>query len=119
LSARLDGVGVALVGSARVARLSERFGERGLARVFSAAELAYARAARDPLPRLAARLAAKLALGHALGRERRVPLAAIEVTRDTDGRPGLRWLGADPRVRARLSLSHEGELSVASVWLEV
>jgi holo-[acyl-carrier protein] synthase len=117
LSARLDGVGVALIEAARVQRLLARFGERGLARVFTPAELDYARKAADPLSRLAVRLAAKLALRGALGRSRRVPLGAIEVTRTPDGRPGLDWPGA--AARAQLSLSHEGALAVASVWLEV
>jgi holo-[acyl-carrier-protein] synthase len=117
LSTRLDGVGIALVETARVQRLIERFGEPGLARVFSPAELDYARKAADPLERLAARLAAKLALRGALGRARGAPLRAIEVTRDSDGRPGLRWPGAG--ASAHVSFSHERGLTVASVWLEV
>jgi holo-[acyl-carrier protein] synthase len=119
LSGRIDGVGVALVEAARVQRLQSRFGEAGLARVFSPAELDYARKAADPLARLAARLAAKLALRGALGRARAVPLAAIEVTRAADGRPGLDWPGAAAGARAHLSLSHEGGLAIAPVWLEV
>jgi holo-[acyl-carrier protein] synthase len=118
LSSRLDGVGVALVETARVQRLCERFGEAGLTRVFSAAELDYARKAADPLQRLAARLAAKLALRGALGRGRPTALRAIEVTRDPDGRPGLSWPGMASGARAHVSLSHEGGLTVASVWLE-
>jgi phosphopantetheinyl transferase (holo-ACP synthase) len=110
-------VGVALVATERVRRLMRRFGEVGLARVFTPAELDYARRAADPGERLAARLAAKLALRNALGRERPVPLGAIEVQRDADGRPGLSWPGA--AVQARVSISHERELSIASVWLEV
>jgi holo-[acyl-carrier-protein] synthase len=111
-------VGVALVETERVRRLVRRFGEAGLARVFSAAELAYARKAADPGERLAARLAAKLALRSALGRSRAVRLGAIELWRDAEGRPGLRWPGAE-RTRARVSISHEREVSIASVWLEV
>ena len=118
MSPRIDGVGLALVETARVQRLIERFGDAGLARVFSPAELDYARKAADPLERLAARLAAKLALQGALGRARRVPLRAIEVARDPDGRPGLRWPGAAPCI-AHVSFSHERGLTVASVWLEV
>lgn len=117
MCARLDGVGVALVETERVRRLARRFGEAGLARVFTPAELAYARKAADPGERLAARLAAKLALQSALGRGRAVRLRSIEVIRDADGRPGLRWCGA-AQSRARVSISHERELSIASVWLE-
>jgi holo-[acyl-carrier protein] synthase len=111
-------VGIALVDAARIRRLIERFGEPALARIFSAAELDYAGKAADPVPRLAARLAAKLALRDALGRSRPAPLRAIEVTRDAYGRPGLRWPGAAPGARAHVSLGHEGGLAIASVWLE-
>jgi holo-[acyl-carrier-protein] synthase len=117
-SPRLDGVGVALLETARVQRLIARFGEAGLARVFSPAELDYARKAADPLERLAVRLAAKLALRGALGRQRRVPLRAIEVGRDADGRPGITWPGDASGPSAHVSLSHERGWTVASVWLE-
>jgi len=117
LSTRLDGLGVALVETERVRRWIRRFGEGRIARVFTPAELEYARKAADPGERLAARLAAKLALRGALGRQRSVRLRAIEMTRDADGRPALRWPDSGAS-RARVSISHERELSIASVWLE-
>ena len=117
-SGRIDGVGIALVETPRVARLIARFGERGLARVFTPAELARAREAADPLQRLAARLAAKLALQGALGRERRVALRSIEVTREPSGRPGIRWPARERGPVAHVTLSHESDLAVAAVWLE-
>jgi holo-[acyl-carrier protein] synthase len=110
-------VGIALVESSRVERLAARFGERGLSRVFAAGELAHARKAADPLPGLAARLAAKLALQGALGRDRPVALRRIEVTRAASGQPALTWPG-DASSTAHLSLSHEGGLAAAIVWLE-
>ncbi len=88
--------------------------------VFTAAELAYARARSDPARRLAARLAAKRAAARLLGSG----VAEVEVVRGAYGPPELRLsapalarlrtLGA---ARALVSLTHERAQAAALVVL--
>lgn len=88
--------------------------------LFSPAELAYARAKRDPLRRLAARLAAKRAAARLLGADFGVKDA--EVQRDSVGPPRLvlserarrrvAELGAE---RVLVSLTHGREHAAAAV----
>lgn len=94
----------------------------GDAAVFSAGELAYARARADPARRLAARLAAKRAARAALGAA--VAEREIEIVRGEYGPPSLRL---SPAARARLealgaaralvSLTHERRHAAALVVL--
>ena len=116
MSARIDGLGVALIEVPRLERALRRFGARLENRLFSRSEIQYARRGRRPAERLAARLAAKLALRRAVFPPPRI--SAIEVVRDEAGSPALRWPGSGPRVRAHLSLSHADGLALACVWLE-
>jgi holo-[acyl-carrier protein] synthase len=90
-------------------------------RLFTAGELDYARTARDDVPRLAARFAAKEAVMKALG----VGLGAfsfqdVEVTRHSTGAPTLVVRGGAERLatergvaRWHLSLSHTDHLATA------
>jgi len=61
------GIGIDIVKVDRIRESLERFGHRMEARLFTAAELDYCRARKDPLPHLAARFAAKEAASKALG----------------------------------------------------
>jgi holo-[acyl-carrier protein] synthase len=89
---------------------------------FSAGELAYARSKSDPERRLAARLAAKRALGRLLGSG--IEPAELEVVRQPWGPPAMRL---SPRAEARLaelgarrvlvSLTHARERAAAAVVL--
>ena len=92
-------------------------------RVFTEAELAYARRKRDPTERLAARFAAKEAvmksLGVGLGR---FPFRDVEVTRARSGAPGLLLTGkalalAEQRgvTEWRISLTHSELIAAAIV----
>lgn len=93
-------------------------------RVFSAEEIHYCRAKKDPMPHFAARFAAKEAYGKALG----VGLgpagdfAEIEVQHLASGQPRLVLKGKAREIfekqgakEVHLSLSHEGDMAIASV----
>lgn len=118
-------VGVDLVEVARVAALLERYGERFLGRVYTAAEQAACRggAAGWRVERLAARFAAKEAAAKALGTGiGAVAFNEIEVRNDGEGRPELVLHGAAAELAAELglqhwtvSLSHTAELAMATV----
>ncbi len=119
------GVGVDAVDLERFARVLGRR-DRLADRVFTAGELAYARRAADPVPRLATRFAAKEAVMKSLG----VGLGAftfhdVEVVRVGLDAPGLVLTGAaDERARRagvtrwHLSLTHTGEVAMALVVAE-
>lgn len=116
-----------LVAIERIRGFRARRGERGLARLFTAAELGYCLAQADPAPSLAARFAAKEAFFKAVGmgwgtggdwRE-------VEVLRNDRGAPSLavrgRAAAAASRCRAsrwHLSLTHTAEVAGAFVILE-
>ena len=103
-------VGVDLVEISRVRDLSRR-NPRFLARVFSASEIAYCRAKKNPWPHFAVRFAAKEAVYKTLGKAD-IPLTAISVSRDADGRPAVAIFGK-PAKKLKLSLSHGREHAVA------
>ena len=119
------GIGVDAVDIDRFRRVLERRPSL-LGRLFTEAEQAYAEAARDPGPRLAARFAAKEAVLKALGVG--VGAAAfrdIEVVRGEEGEPGVVLGGraaslAETRGVGRwhVSLSHTDTVAVASVVAE-
>jgi holo-[acyl-carrier protein] synthase len=124
-AAGVVGVGVDAVDLGRFARVLGRR-ERLADRLFTEGELAYARAASDPVPRFATRFAAKEAvmksLGVGLGA---FPFHDVEVVRVGLDAPGLVLRGAAHSLAARagvsrwhLSLSHTGEVAVALVVAE-
>lgn len=116
------GVGVDAVDLARFARV---LGRRSSVadRLFTAGELAYARSAPDPVPRLSTRFAAKEAVMKALGVGLwAYPFHDVEVVRAGLDAPGLVLSGAADRlarrcgvVRWHLALSHTDEVALALV----
>jgi holo-[acyl-carrier protein] synthase len=121
------GVGTDLAEVGRISRSVERFGERFLARVFTAHERAYAMRKANWAERLAARFAAKeagmKALGTGLGRG--VSWQHLEVTNEPSGRPTLRLYSAALDAanaigvkRISISLTHTKEMAFAVVFLE-
>jgi holo-[acyl-carrier protein] synthase len=122
------GTGIDAVEIARIQSSMERFGARFLDRVYTEAEQAYClRKRRNAAESFAARFAAKEAAAKALGTgiSHGVHWLEIEVVREPGGRPALSFHGraADRakhlRVRhAALSLTHTGDLALASVVLE-
>lgn len=121
------GSGIDLVEIARIQQSLERFGSRFLNRVYTEAEQAYCLRKRKSAESLAARFAAKEAGAKALGTgiSRGVNWLEIEVTREPGGRPSLRFHGRAAQIAAQLgvahtalSLTHTGDLAMASVLLE-
>jgi len=113
-------VGVDLVEIRRVAALAERYGERFMRRVFTAAELADC---GDRAESLAARWAAKEAVVKALGTGfGPVSFPEIELLKECTGQPELRLSGkARALAEARglyswvVSVSHDGGFAIAFV----
>jgi len=123
LSGTLRGVGLALVEVPRFRAVLERRGDSFAERVFSPGELAYSRGKKASWQNLAARFAAKVAgraaLRPALGRA--LPLAGLEVTRLRTGAPVLALTaraGVSESLLFQLSLTHDGDFALASVWVE-
>jgi holo-[acyl-carrier protein] synthase len=121
------GSGIDMVEIPRIQQSVERFGQRFLDRVFTAAEQAYCLRKRNAAESLAARFAAKEAAAKALGTgiSRGVNWLEIEVVREPGGRPTVRFHGRAAEFASRLgvahtalSLTHTASLSMASVVLE-
>ena len=127
LKRMIIGSGVDLAEIARIQKAVDRFGARFLDRVFTGSEQAYCLRRRRSAESLAARFAAKEAAAKALGTgiSRGVNWLEIEVVREPGGRPCLRFHGRAAQFAGRLgvahaalSLTHTGDLAMASVVLE-
>ncbi len=103
-------LGVDLVEIARIKSLARR-NPKFLTRVFSAPEIAYCKAKKNPWPSFAVRFAAKEAIYKTLGKAN-IPLTAISVSRDKNGRPSVKIKGKAVR-GLKLSLSHGRDHAVA------
>ena len=121
------GTGFDLVDVRRFAGFIARRGDRGLERLFSAAELGYCSAHADPTPFYAARFAAKEAFYKAIGTGmgQAGGWRDVEVVRLTSGRPLLMLHGKASAVAhglqvrtIHLSLSHTGDSAGAFVIIE-
>ena len=121
------GSGIDLTEIGRIQKAVDRFGNRFLDRVFTAGEQAYCLRKRKSAESLAARFAAKEAAAKALGTgiSRGVHWLEIEVVREPGGRPSLRFHGRAAQIAARmgvaraaLSITHTGDLAMATVMLE-
>ena len=118
-------VGVDLVEIARLKRSIARQGDRFLRRVFTPAELRYARGKRLMHQHLAGRFAVKEAVLKALGDWKGrvvLPMRAIEVINDATGKPRVQWAtrGKAPFSRAyqlNISLAHTEHYAVATAVL--
>ena len=121
------GSGIDMVEIVRIQQSMERYGQRFLDRIYTAAEQAYCLRKRNAAESLAARFAAKEAGAKALGTgiSRGVNWLEIEVVREPGGRPALCFHGRAAEIakqlgvaHAALSLTHTASLSMASVVLE-
>lgn len=121
------GSGIDLVEITRIQQSMDRYGQRFLNRIYTAAEQAYCLRKRNAAESLAARFAAKEAGAKALGTgiSRGVTWLEIEVVREPGGRPSLQLHGRAAAIAAQLgvdhialSLTHTGTLSMASVVVE-
>lgn len=98
--------GIDLVPIARIERAINRLGQRFLKRVFTQAELDYC---RGRFPQLAARFAAKEAVGKVLGTglwREGVSWQQIEVVNGVGGKPYLQLSGEAARHASLNGLSH-------------
>ena len=124
----LVGTGIDLTEIPRIRESIARYGDRFLDRIYTPQEKAYClRKKKNAAESFAARFAAKEAAAKALGTgiSHGVTWLEIEVTREPGGRPGLLFSGRAAERAAHmgvthiaLSLTHTGELAMASVALE-
>jgi holo-[acyl-carrier protein] synthase len=121
------GSGIDLVEIGRIQRSIDRYGQRFLNHVYTAAEQAYCLRKRKAAESFAARFAAKEAGAKALGTgiSHGVNWLEIEVAREPGGRPTLLFHGRAAEFavrlgarRAALSITHTAEQAIASVMLE-
>lgn len=121
------GLGMDLVEIPRIRTFHERWGDRGLRRLFSADELEYCLAQGDAAPSLAARFAAKEAFFKAVrkGWGRGGDWREVRVLRGKLGAPELAWEGraaaavaSVAATRAHLTLTHARGTAGAVVVLE-
>jgi holo-[acyl-carrier protein] synthase len=121
------GSGIDLVEIGRIQQSMDRYGQRFLDRVYTAAEQAYCLRKRKAGESFAARFAAKEAGAKALGTgiSYGVNWLEIEVVREPGGRPTLRFHGRAAQFAARLgahratlSITHTAAFAMASVLLE-
>jgi holo-[acyl-carrier protein] synthase len=123
---RITGLGVDLVSIPRMRTTIDRWQDRFVERVFTAGEIAYCRARRDPAPHFAARFAAKEAGFKALGTglQLGVRWRELEVRRERTQAPTLVLSGRSREIglgkggsRMLLSLTHEGDYALAQAML--
>lgn len=121
------GTGIDLTEIGRIQHSLDRYGQRFLDHIFTAAEQAYCLRKKKAAESLAARFAAKEAAAKALGTgiSHGVNWLEIEVVREPSGRPTLQFHGRASKiaahlgaVRASLSITHSNETAMASVILE-
>lgn len=121
------GIGTDLAEVERIHKSVERFGERFLARIYTAQERAYAMRKANWAESLAARFAAKEAGMKAIGTglSRGVSWQHLEVANEPSGRPTIRLYGAALAVaqamgvkRISVSLTHTKDTAFAVVILE-
>lgn len=121
------GTGVDLAEVSRIRASIERFGDRFIRRIFTAAEIAYVERKANRFERYAARFAAKEAGMKAIGTgwKRGVTWQDFEVANLPSGKPTLRFHGVAAEFASQLgvknvslSLTHTAELGMAHVILE-
>ena len=115
------GIGTDIVAVKRIQRLIERYGERFIRKVFTAAEDAYCSGKPASAPSYAGRFAAKEAISKAIyqaGHNSVIPLNHIEVLNDPEGRP-LASVKLELDLEILVSISHENEYAVAMAMVEM
>jgi hydroxyethylthiazole kinase-like uncharacterized protein yjeF len=103
-------LGIDIVPVARIAAAVERYGDRFLERVYTPAELRYA---KGNVEKLAGRWAAKEAVLKALGGRGRFPrMSLVEVLPGKRGAPEVR-LTREPTPEIAVSITHDGGMAMA------
>ncbi len=123
----IRGIGIDSIELARIERVYREYGERFLNRIYAPEEQAYALRYKDPIPRLAARFAAKEACMKALGTgwNNGVRWKDIVVVNTAMGKPELRISGRAREYlenlsanRIHLSITHSREQATVVVIFE-
>jgi holo-[acyl-carrier protein] synthase len=123
----IKGLGIDTIEIDRIARVYRRYPQRFLDRIFAPGEQAYALRYKDPVPRLAARFAAKEACMKALGTGWNfgVRWKDIVVVNEKGGKPDLQLHGKAKTFferlcgeRIHLSITHSREHATAIVIFE-
>lgn len=118
----LLGTGIDMIRIGRIQSVWSRYGERFLQRVYTEGERSHCLQRPGSAASLAVRFAAKEAVFKALPDARRPLWREIEVVQDARGQPGIRFHGETarlfPGVRILLSLSHDGDMAIASALAE-
>lgn len=123
----IAGIGIDLVEISRIRDSLKRFGDRFVDRILTPSEAGYCASCADPALHVAARFAAKEAVGKALGTGIGIDLAwhDVEVVRHPGGNPEVRLIGkgrlfADSKgiSRIHLSLTHTAQTAAAVVIFE-
>jgi holo-[acyl-carrier protein] synthase len=123
----IKGIGVDTIELHRIERIYAEYGERFLNRIYADEERRYALRYKDPIPRLAARFAAKEACMKALGTgwNQGVRWRDIVVTNAPSGQPTLTLHGKARDYADRLSvdvihitITHDREHAMVMVILE-
>ncbi|MGA2049577.1 MAG: holo-ACP synthase [Terracidiphilus sp.] len=121
------GSGIDLAEIERIRKSIDRYGNRFLNRIYTAAEQAYCLRKRNSAESFAARFAAKEAGAKALGTgiSHGVSWLEIEVVREPSGKPTIKYHGRAAQIATRLgvthaalSITHTADLAMASVVLE-
>jgi holo-[acyl-carrier protein] synthase len=121
------GIGVDIAETARVEKLSAKFGERFARRILTDDELQVFDSRNKSCSYLATRFAAKEAVAKALGIGigKQLGFHSVQIDNDTEGKPVLRFLGSAVDlissrniINAMISLSDERHYVVAMVVLE-
>ena len=119
----VDSSGIDIVEVKRVKRLTERWGDRFLHRVFTPWEIAYSKGKSSPEQSLAARFAAKEAILKAVGTglSGGIRWTSMEIVNDKNGRPsvklGKRIKDKIGNKKILISMSHTKEYAVAQAIL--
>lgn len=115
--------GIDLVETGRIAGMIKEHGDRFLERVFTPAEVAYARSTRDEVEKLSGRFAAKEAILKLVGTGWRGKIAwtDIEVVNNALGQPVVTLHGEVAKIAAgmgitqiSISITHTANFAIAS-----
>ncbi len=100
--------GIDLVDCPRIEIMIERYGEKFVNKIFTAAEQAYANSNRDSIEKLAGRFAAKEAVLKLMGTGWRGKIAwtDIEVVNNVMGQPEVALCGEVEKIAEKLGIKH-------------
>jgi holo-[acyl-carrier protein] synthase len=116
-------IGIDLVETSRIKTSVEKYGDKFLKRILTDAEIEYCMSKTRPYESIAARFAAKEAIGKALGTgiSKAFDFQAVEITNDRFGKPAIKLrkkVKGLSKKNLNLSLSHTHRYAIAMVVIE-